>query len=548
MGVPRTDRQQISFIQSKPSNESDDSMYVSVPTKHTKPVPKTKEKPPLPKVTANKVSKKDPFKYLNNITFTLKKIHDIQMFLKHERLPEEYSKRQIRTFLKQFSTDWVLNEEGIPYFAPLDIYPVCEEDIPRALEILYEDPVNSIGKGVSSFYDMVRRNCVGITRNDVEDFLKKKEEYQLTFVKQKKTQKPIYATYSNEKWGADLVDMNQYKSQNKQYRYILTVIDYFSRKVFAHKLKNKDLESTIEAFESIIKLQAEGTYPQMLICDNGSEFQLGDFCKQHKIKLLHTETHSPTQASLIENFNGSLRRLIRANFVRTNSLNWIDDLQMLVDSKNKTKHNEKVKILETTEELKESQEQKISNLSKSTTDRVTKQIAKLQNQTLEVGDKVRVSTSTLHTDIRKLDKAGLSKLVVVKFSAKLYTVSKIIRSRVKKEFQLEKYELVDSKNKPLLEEFNLKHPNKTLKPRRFNISDLLKVDKDTISTRDKATETKLNKIRNFESDSESDSESEEETENVEEEIEEEPKKATKSAPPEIRKSSRAPKSKDILDL
>jgi hypothetical protein len=74
------------------------------------------------------------------------------------------------------------------------------------------------------------------------------------------------------------------------------------------------------------------------------------------------------------------------------------------------------------------------------------------------------------------------------------------------------------------------------------------VDKDTVSTRDKATETKLNKIRNFESDGDSDSESEEESENVEEEVIEVPKRATKSAPTEIRKSSRAPKSKDILDL
>jgi hypothetical protein len=357
--------------------------------------------------------------------------------------------------------------------------------------------------------------------------------------------------------------MNQYKSHNHQYRYILTVIDYFSRKVFAEKMKNKDLSSSIEAFGKIVKEQAEGVYPQMLICDNGSEFQMNDYCKEHKIKLLHTESHSPTQASLIENFNGSLRRLIRADFVRTNSLVWIDSLPLLLQSKNNTKHkatkyapNEiwkpekaKVALLETTDNLvKETQDQKMSNLAKATTERVSKQIRKLQNQTLAIGDKVRVSTAALHTDIRKANKAGLSKLVVVKFSVKLYTVSKVIKSRGKKEFQLEKYELVDAKNKPLLEEFNLKYPARELKPRRFSISDLLKVDKSTVSSRNKAIETKLNKIRNFDSDSDSDSDDEVDQADKVVDISELVSKVNNLETPTIRKSNRSKKSVDKLDL
>ena len=343
-------------------------------------------------------------------------------------------------------------------------------------------------------------------------FLKKQENYQMTFQKKRVAQKPIYGLYPNEKWSADLIDMNQYTSHNNNYRYILTVIDYFSRKVFAVALKTKDLESSIEGFNKIVNNQSFNTYPQMLITDQGSEFELKEWCHQHKIKLVHTESHSPTQNSLIENFNGSLRRLIRANFVRNNNLNWIDELDMLLNNYNSKKHKTtgyvpndiwreekgKVNLIDETDNLDETKEQKISNLSKKTTSRAQSQIEQLQKQTLSVGDTVRVATRALNSEVRKSIKAGNQKLVVVKFSAKVFKVDKVIQSKQSKEFALPKYILKDKKGKVLLEEYNAKYPNKILKPRRFNIVDLLQIDSNTVNIKSKKDEEKLNKIENVE--------------------------------------------------
>lgn len=482
---------------------------------HQQPVVEEPIKPQQEPIISNqkmlKYNKVQVYKYLNNLDFTEQFINEVKDYLQTDKLPEFTDDRAKRKFIKRFSRDWsILN--GYLYFIPLKLVVIPHDEIQERLQEIYDDPVLSLGKGQQAFYDTVKANYLGISRQMATTFLKKQEIYQMTFQKKRVAQKPIYGLYPNEKWGCDLIDMNQYTSHNNNYRYILTVIDYFSRKVFAVALKTKDLESSIDGFKTIVSTQSFNTYPQILICDNGSEFELKDWCKSHKIKLLHTESHSPTQNSLIENFNGSLRRLIRANFVRNNNLNWIDELSILLTNYNSKKHKTtgyvpndiwreekgKVKLIDETDNLDETKEQKISNLSKKTTSRAQSQIEQLQKQTLSVGDTVRVSTRSLNSEVRRLVKAGNQKLVVVKFSAKVFKVDKVIQSKQSKEFALSKYVLKDKKGKVLLEEYNAKYPNKILKPRRFNITDLLKIDPNTVNIKTKKDEEYLNKIQNVE--------------------------------------------------
>lgn len=461
----------------------------------------------LQKVERMKINKKNPFNYLNNLKFTTETIKPIIEYLTTGNLPN-LTQRPLQKFIKRFSNDWKYENNNL-VFIPLNLTVITEDKVHDMLKELYEDPINSLGKGIQAFYDTVKSKYLGIKRSDVESVLKKQEVYQMSFTKKKINQKPIYAQYPNEKWQTDLIDMNQYVSQNMQYRYILTVIDLFTRKVFAQKLKNKDAESVEEAFNKIIENQSKIT-PKYIISDNGGEFEITAFYKKHKIKHQKTESHSPTQNGLIENFNGSLRRLIRANFIRNNNLVWINDLQLFLDNYNNRKHkttgfkpNEiwtptktKITNIKEGEFLEQTNEQKLSILSNKTIDKVTKQIDKLKAQTLEIGDFVRVSTSSLNSEVRKNNKAGLSKLVVVKFSAKVYIVDKVVKSRTKQQFALDRYILKDKKGKILTQEFNINKPNQKLKPRLFSITELLKIDKNTVNTRTKQQEDLLNKVTN----------------------------------------------------
>ena len=194
------------------------------------------------------------------------------------------------------------------------------------------------------------------------------------------------------------------------------------------------------------------------------------------------------------------------------------------------------------DEFKLTDKQKLSDLSQRTINKVKKQIDKLRKQTLKLGDKVRVSTSTLNGEVRKNIKNGLSKLVVVKFSAKVFTVTKIVKSRTKKEFQLNRYEISDNKGNVLLDEYNINKPNKTLRPRRLNITDLLLVPEGTVNIMKKKDEEKLNKIVNVEY---------EPAEPVEVPINQPNIQPVQQVPPKspiIRKSGRNRKIREIMDV
>ena len=56
----------------------------------------------------------------------------------------------------------------------------------------------------------------------------------------------------NDIWSADIVDMQSLEKFNDGYKYILTVIDIFSRYAWAIPLKTKTAKETSKAFETII--------------------------------------------------------------------------------------------------------------------------------------------------------------------------------------------------------------------------------------------------------------------------------------------------------
>ena len=69
---------------------------------------------------------------------------------------------------------------------------------------------------------------------------------------------------------ADLVDMQQLQSYNHGFRYILNVIDVFSKFVWSVPIKDKTGKTITNTFQSIVKTSKRK--PKKLWVDNGSEF------------------------------------------------------------------------------------------------------------------------------------------------------------------------------------------------------------------------------------------------------------------------------------
>ena len=79
----------------------------------------------------------------------------------------------------------------------------------------------------------------------------------------------MYSSFKDNIWGVDLADMTLINKFNKGIKYLLCVIDLFSRYSWVIPLKNKKGESIVEGFKKII---SSGRKPNKIWLDHGSEF------------------------------------------------------------------------------------------------------------------------------------------------------------------------------------------------------------------------------------------------------------------------------------
>lgn len=139
----------------------------------------------------------------------------------------------------------------------------------------------------------------------------------------------------DEQWQADLLDCNYYKAENDGYRYILVVVDVFSKYAWFFKLKKKEPAEVVEAFKKIFQ---SGRKPWKLQTDDGNEFK-GSF-----LTLLEREgvekfsSKSQFKASVVESLNRTLRNYLARLYTVTGKFNWTQHLEDLNHNYNHTPH------------------------------------------------------------------------------------------------------------------------------------------------------------------------------------------------------------------
>lgn len=140
----------------------------------------------------------------------------------------------------------------------------------------------------------------------------------------------------NETLQADLVEMIPYAKENKNFKYILTVIDVFSKIAWATPIKNKTGLEVTQAMEKIIK---SGIVPKNLHTDMGKEFFNSNFKKLMDLyKINHYSTYSTKKAAIVERFNRTLKNKMWKKFSFNGSYKWLNLLSKLVDEYNNTVH------------------------------------------------------------------------------------------------------------------------------------------------------------------------------------------------------------------
>ena len=85
----------------------------------------------------------------------------------------------------------------------------------------------------------------------------------------------VYSGFKDNIWGADLADMQLISKFNKGFRFLLCVIDIFSKYARVVPLKDKKGVSIIDAFQKI--LDDSNRKPSKIWVDKGSEFYNNSF-------------------------------------------------------------------------------------------------------------------------------------------------------------------------------------------------------------------------------------------------------------------------------
>ena len=109
-------------------------------------------------------------------------------------------------------------------------------------------------------------------------------------------------------WSADLKDMQSLAKENDGYKYLLNVIDLFSKTAYSIPLKSKSSEVIIDAFERLFISRR----PRRFWTDQGSEFISNRFRKflgDNNIELYHVFNEG--KAVVVERFNRTLGEMIQ---------------------------------------------------------------------------------------------------------------------------------------------------------------------------------------------------------------------------------------------
>lgn len=213
-------------------------------------------------------------------------------------------------------------------------------------------------------------------------------------------------------WAADLIIMTKYASENDNYKYMLNVIDTFSKYAWSEPLLQKSGLYVVKAFKKILRRARTVGHsaPSLLHCDKGREFVNKDFnrcLQEYNIKMYHTENEE--KSAIVERLQRSLNERMKIRFEVRKSFRWVDTLQDVLDEYNHSYHRTiKMEPAEVNLQNESKLRNMYANLEQPTT----------TNPKFKIGDRVRI---TIKKDV-------FANKYRRNWTREIFTVSKILKT------------------------------------------------------------------------------------------------------------------------
>ena len=208
----------------------------------------------------------------------------------------------------------------------------------KALKIATDPKVNgyqrSLAAMVYKFFDE-RTKGMGVKHSLNNEILA--DELPKPIIRNFKRRK-VYSSFKDNIWCVDLADMSLISKFDKGIKYLLCVIDLFSRYSWVIPLKNKKRGSIVDGFKKI--LDKSKRKPNKIWVDHESEFynnKFKSFLKENDIKMY--STHNEGKLIFAERFIKTLKNKIYKHMTTIGKNVYFNFLDDIVDKCNNIIHS-----------------------------------------------------------------------------------------------------------------------------------------------------------------------------------------------------------------
>ena len=201
-------------------------------------------------------------------------------------------------------------------------------------------------------------------------------------VRHKFTRRNVLINGIDDVWSCDLVEMQEWSKENEGYRYMLNVIDVFSKYAWSIPLKDKRAKTVLDAFEKIVSESKRK--PKHIWVDEGKEFYnkyIDEVTTENDI--VRYSTHGEHKSAVVERFNRTLKTNMWKRFTAENTRNWINMLDKLLRDYNNKVHST-IKMTPVKASLKENEVTVWNNINRNVKLATNKEL-------FQIGDTVRIS-------------------------------------------------------------------------------------------------------------------------------------------------------------
>lgn len=187
------------------------------------------------------------------------------------------------------------------------------------------------------FVELAKQNSINITPKEIKKFLENQKTYQLYKQAKRVVGHPIVTGKPFEAYQCDLTDMSKLSKQNKGYKYILLIIDIFTRYAIGIPLKSKSPEVVVEAFEEAFQRIPK---PKSITSDNGSEWmgKVLKYLKNNNINHITNEVGDHNKLGVIDRLTRTLKEKMYKTMTYNDDAKWKDNFENIVEIYNQTPH------------------------------------------------------------------------------------------------------------------------------------------------------------------------------------------------------------------